>query len=106
MLGLVEASSLGLDFCEGGRSGCQSRARSGVSGCVVRGPGPALREHCPCVLMAVSRYLLLQPDDTGPLLLQNALVLFLGRIVEGGGDVGLFAQCRRRFGRVDDTQIC
>lgn len=52
-----------------------------------------------------SSYLFLQPDYACPLLLQDALVLLLGRVIEAGSDIGLFPECLCCLGRIDDTQV-
>ena len=52
------------------------------------------------------KYLLLQPHYTGPLLLQQPLVLFPRGIVETLGYVGFFPERFRRLWRVYNAQIC
>jgi hypothetical protein len=103
VLGLVVASWWGLDFSGGVRLELWSLVHSVGSDCAARVPEPvAHKQHSSACITAIS-YLLLQPDYTGPFLLQQTLIFFSCRIVETGGYVRFFPKGLCRLWCINDT---
>ena len=87
----------------GGSGGVKFGLQSLVPLLEIQNLGVYIRSMLPGA--AAAMYLLLQADYAGPLLLQEALVLFAGGIVEASGDIDLLTEGSGRLGRVDDSEI-
>jgi hypothetical protein len=83
-----------------------SPIHSGGFGCVVRAQAPVPDQRTMPMILSHAAYLLLQAHYTGPLFLQQALILLARRIVEGIWDVRFLSKGSRSIWCVDYTEVC